>query len=140
MCRRHRAPLKRLDVEFILDIEGRPTPRPRFNGRMAYMPKSYNDYQKSLVNLIQSQNLADGDFCRIHMVFHFAYPKSTPKYKRIDGVPLRQKFDGDNLAKGVMDALEKAGLVEDDRQFYQVRVDKYRTTNTSKIHVKLWEC
>tara|TARA_R100000388_G_C7186656_1_gene131379 strand:+ start:385 stop:768 length:384 start_codon:yes stop_codon:yes gene_type:complete len=127
-------------VEFILDIEGRPTPRPRFNGKMAYMPKAYNDYQKALVNLIKAQNLSDGDFCRIHMVFHFAYPKSTPKYRRIDGLPLRQKFDGDNLAKGVMDALEKSGMVEDDRQFYQVRVDKYRTTETSKIHIKLWEC
>ena len=104
------------------------------------MPKPYNDYQKTLVNLIKAQNLSDGDFCRIHMVFHFSYPKSTPKYRRIDGLPLSQKFDGDNLAKGVMDALEKAGMVEDDRQFYQVRVDKYRTTETSKIHKKLWEC
>ena len=127
-------------MEFILDIEGRPTPRPRFNGKMAYMPKPYNDYQKALVNLIKAQNLSDGDFCRIHMVFHFSYPKSTPKYRRIDGLPLRQKFDGDNLAKGVMDALEKAGMVEDDRQFYQVRVDKYRTTETSKNHIKIWEC
>ncbi len=131
---------KWFDVEFILDIQGRPTPRPRFNGKMAYMPKAYTDYQKALVNLIKAKNLSNGDFCRIHMVFHFAYPKSTPKYRRIDGLPLRQKFDGDNLAKGVMDALEKSGMVEDDRQFYQVRVDKYRTTETSKIHVKLWEC
>ena len=126
-------------MEFILDIEGKPTPRPRFNGRVAYMPKSYNDYQKKLVILIQEKNLKKGDFCRINITFHFVYPKSTPKYKLIDGLPLRTKFDSDNLAKGVMDALEKAGLVDDDRQFYQLKVGKYRTTGTNKIHVKLWE-
>jgi Holliday junction resolvase RusA-like endonuclease len=127
-------------VEFILDIEGKPTPRPRFNGRVAYMPKSYNDYQKKLVILIQEKNLKKGDFCRINITFHFMYPKSTPKYKLIDGLPLRTNFDTDNLAKGVMDAIEKAGLVEDDRQLYQLKVDKYRTTEMSKIQVKLWEC
>lgn len=127
-------------MEFILETEGKPTPRPRFNGRVAYMPKSYNDYQKKLVILIQEKNLKKGDFCRISITFHFMYPKSTPKYKLIDGLPLRAKFDVDNLAKGVMDALEKADLVDDDRQFYQLKVDKYRTTGTSKIQIKLWEC
>jgi|TARA_R110002012_G_scaffold57024_5_gene146723 Holliday junction resolvase RusA-like endonuclease len=127
-------------VEFTLDAEGMPTPRPRFNGKIAYMPKRYKDYQHKLVNLIKEKNLKKCDFCKIHITFHVMYPKSTPKYKKIDGLPLRLKFDVDNLAKGVMDALEKAELVEDDRQFYQLKVDKYRTTGTSKIQVKLWEC
>ena len=124
----------------MLDIAGMPTPRPRFNGKFAYMPKTYNDYQKSLVALIHEIGIEKRDYCRIKMTFHFSYPKSTPKYKRLDGAPLRSKFDCDNLAKGVMDALEKAGVVDDDRQFYQVKVDKYRTTEDNKIHVKLWEC
>ena len=47
-CKKFPARNKWFDVEFILDIEGRPTLRPRFNGKMAYMPKPYNDYQKPL--------------------------------------------------------------------------------------------
>ena len=117
-----------------------PTPRPRFNGKFAYMPKTYNEYQKSLVALIQGQGVPKGNYCRVHLIFHFSYPKSTPKYKRLDGVPLRNKFDTDNLAKGVMDALEKAGIVEDDRCFYDLRVEKYRTIEDNKIYVRLWEC
>ena len=116
-----------------------PTPRPRFNGKFAYMPKTYNDYQKMLVALIQEKGIEKGEYKRIHLIFHFEYPKSTPKYKRIDGLPLLNKFDADNLAKGVMDALQKAEVIEDDRQFYDLRVEKYRTTETNKIYVKLWE-
>jgi len=127
-------------VEFILQATGKPTPRPRFNGKFAYMPKPYEDYQKMLVQLLKEKGIEKGNYCRIHLVFHFAYPKSTPKYKRIDGLPLRNKFDTDNLAKGVMDALQKAEVIEDDRQLYCLRVEKFRTTETDKIFVKLWEC
>ena len=123
----------------MLDVAGMPTPRPRFNGKFAYMPKTYNDYQKMLVALIKEKGIEKGEYKRIHLIFHFEYPKSTPKYKRIDGLPLLNKFDADNLAKGVMDALQKAEVIEDDRQFYDLRVEKYRTTETNKIYVKLWE-
>lgn len=126
-------------MEFVLDVAGMPTPRPRFNGKFAYMPKTYNDYQKMLVALIKEKGIEKGEYKRIHLIFHFEYPKSTPKYKRIDGLPLLNKFDADNLAKGVMDALQKAEVIEDDRQFYDLRVEKYRTTETNKIYVKLWE-
>ena len=126
-------------MEFVLDIAGMPTPRPRFNGKFAYMPKSYNDYQKALVALIHEQGVPKGDYTRISVVFHFSYPKSTPKYKRLEGVPMRNKFDCDNLAKGVMDALEKAQIIEDDRKFFSVKSEKYRTLGENKIYVKLWQ-
>ena len=127
-------------MEFTLDTAGKPTPRPRFNGRFAYMPKPYEEYQKSLIALLKEQGVPKADYCHIHLVFHFAYPKSTPKYKRLDGFPLRSKFDTDNLAKGVMDALQKADIIEDDRQLCSLKVEKYRTTQNDKIYVKLWEC
>ncbi len=111
-------------MEFVLDIAGMPTPRPRFNGKFAYMPKTYNAYQQALVALIHEQGIPVGDYTRIAIVFHFAYPKSTPKYKRLEGVPMRNKFDCDNLAKGVMDALEKAEIIEDDRKFFSVKSEK----------------
>jgi Holliday junction resolvase RusA-like endonuclease len=126
-------------LEFQLDVAGMPTPRPRFNGKFAYMPKTYTEYQKMLVSLIHSLGVTNADYRRLHLIFHFEYPKSTPKYKRLDGVPLLNKFDADNLAKGVMDALQKAGILEDDRQIYDLRVEKYRTTEKNKIYVKLWE-
>ena len=122
-----------------MDVAGMPTPRPRFNGKFAYMPKTYVEYQKALVTLLQAKGITKSDYCRIHLIFHFQYPKSTPKYKRIDGAPLFNKFDTDNLAKGVMDALQKAEIIEDDRQIYDLRVEKYRTTESNKIYVKLWE-
>lgn len=104
------------------------------------MPKPYEDYQKMLVLLLKEQGIEKRNYCKIHLVFHFAYPKSTPKYKRIDGFPLMNKFDTDNLAKGVMDALQKADVIDDDRQLYSLKVEKYRTTENDKIYVKLWEC
>ena len=122
-----------------MDTTGMPTPRPRFNGKFAYMPKSYNDYQKRLVALLLELGVPKASYKRISLVFHFSYPKSTPKYKRLEGVPLLNKFDCDNLAKGVMDALEKAGVVEDDRQFYSIKVEKFRTLGEDKIYVRLWE-
>lgn len=115
-----------------------PTPRPRFNGRFAYMPKTYVQYQKDLVSLLLEKGIEKADYYKIHMVFHFAYPKSTPKKRRVEGEPLRTNFDCDNLAKGVMDALEKSEIIENDKQFWSIKSEKFRTLHEDKIYVKLW--
>lgn len=115
-----------------------PTPRPRFNGRFAYMPKTYVQYQKDLVALILEQGIPKDDYFKIHIIFHFSYPKSTPKKNRLEGLPMRNKFDCDNLAKGVMDALEKAEIIENDRQFWSIQSEKFRTLQEDQIYLKLW--
>tara|TARA_R110000764_G_scaffold212771_1_gene299107 strand:- start:39 stop:344 length:306 start_codon:yes stop_codon:yes gene_type:complete len=74
--------------------------------------------------------IPEGDYDYIHAKFFVPYPKSTPKKKLINNFPLRKCFDCDNVIKGLCDALEQANIIEDDRLFSSMFVEKYRTTET----------
>lgn len=129
----------------ILTIEPQPTPRPRVK-RMGgvYYPSNYLAYKQALVEQLVA-NHSDELFAAserpsvamAELTFYFTYPKSTAKKNRIDHAPCRTKGDLDNLAKGVLDAMEQSGLIANDRELARLDVAKYWTTGISRIHYYL---
>jgi len=105
-----------------------PTPRPRFGKNGAYNTTKYSKYKKAIIFFLSELKIPVGDYDYIHAKFFVPYPKSTPKKTLIDNYPLRQCFDCDNVIKGLCDALQDAKIIEDDRLFSSMFVEKYRTT------------
>ena len=50
---------------------------------------------------------------------------------------MRNRCDLDNLAKGLMDAMQDAGCIQDDRQLSAIDLSKHWTTGISRIHYYL---
>lgn len=69
----------------------------------------------------------------VELTFFFRYPKSTAKKRLVDLQPCFTKADVDNLAKGVLDAMEQAGIIKNDREIVHLDVAKYWTTGDSRI-------
>ncbi len=92
------------------------------------MPKWYVKYQQDLRLLIRVCRIPKKDYSKIDIYFYFAYPKSTPKKKLINGAPHLKKPDVDNLTKASFDCLEKEGIINNDSQFYKGKIEKRWTT------------
>jgi Holliday junction resolvase RusA-like endonuclease len=130
----------RNDHDFILDIEPVPTPRPRGRAMKSkysdkhfvhfYNEPHYTKYKDNIVLLLKDASLGikKGDYKKIFVTMYMPYPASTPASKRIDGAPHRKKPDWDNYIKGFQDALEQAGIVDNDGAISQGSVRKAYTT------------
>lgn len=126
--------------EGILLIEPQPTPRPKVKrAGGVYYPSNYLAYKKSLVEMLvraHSKEIFGEEISAVHSVeltFFFRYPKSTAKKRMIDQQPCFSKADVDNLAKAVLDAMEQAGIIKNDREIVHLDVAKYWTTGDSRI-------
>lgn len=126
-------PEHRLDMDLTswirIEMHPMPTPRPRFNkwGTVYNDPK-YTKYKKDLTILIKSRRLPVKDYYKLDAIFYMPYPKGTAKKRSIDNVPHRKKPDKDNYEKGLMDALEYAGLLANDGQISDGEILKRYTT------------
>lgn len=118
-----------MSLKYILDIDAMPTPRPRLGKFGTYNPPNYTKYKKGLVILLKSLNIPKEDYSYVKIFFRFPYPASTPKKNRLDEAPMRYKYDIDNLLKGFFDALQDAGIVQDDRRIAGVYAEKFFTNN-----------
>ena len=114
---------------WLLPITPMPTPRPRLGKYGAYNPSKYKKYKNNIKSFLSLLKIPKDDYDYIHAKFFVPYPKSTPKKNLIDNFPLRQCFDCDNVIKGLCDALEESGVINDDRLFSSMFVEKFRTTN-----------
>lgn len=113
---------------FTIPVSPKPTPRPRLGRGKVFNTKEYTSYKKSLIEWISVLGIPRDDYDMIHARFYVPYPKSTPKKNQIDNAPLKQCFDCDNVIKGLCDALEQANVIENDRGFFSMIIQKYRTT------------
>ena len=127
-----------MKIEFCVEIIPKPTPRPRIYEGGVFYPKKYTYYMRELILKIKLLSIPNNDFYRLDARFFLPYAKSLPKCKKIDGKPCRKLCDNDNLAKGLMDALEKSGVVNDDRQFYITSQEKYFTVDKPRIEFELY--
>jgi len=114
---------------WLLPITPKPTPRPRLGKYGAYNPSKYKKYKNNIKSFLSLLKIPKDDYDYIHAKFFVPYPKSTPKKNLIDNFPLRQCFDCDNVIKGLCDALEESGVINDDRLLSSMFVEKFRTTN-----------
>jgi Holliday junction resolvase RusA-like endonuclease len=113
----------------LFNIEPVAASRPRFNTKTgtAYTASKYDKFKKALILLCK--RIPKGDYFSIEMEFYFAYPKSTPKKNLVDGALHQKKSDIDNVCKGVLDALEQAGVLNNDSKISDLIARKRYTTN-----------
>ena len=118
---------------FTLVVPGQPVPQPRVRvstrggfGR-AYTPKSHpiHAYRAAIVAMATGKKTADGAAVRLVIEAVFARPAShwtrTGLSKAAKPWP---RGDGDNIAKGVQDALTDAGVWDDDDCVLDMRIVK----------------
>lgn len=118
-----------------LDIDPMPAPRPRARAFMVkgkpivsmYHPKEYTEWQKAVVEAINDEL----DWAVMNdpkAEYHFSGPltvgiivsKTRPKTTKLSA----PKPDVDNFAKGILDAMTKAGVWKDDSQVEFLAVKK----------------
>ena len=112
---------------YLIPISPKPTPRPNYTKFGVYNKPSYTKYKKNLISYILSLNIPPKDYDAIYAKFFVPYPKGTSKKKLIEGLPLKQVFDCDNVIKGLCDALEQSKVISNDRCISHMYIEKYRT-------------
>lgn len=123
-------------------IIGKQRPRANFRTGIIYTPSNTKKYER----LIKEQyKKADGVISQkdisIRIIANFKIPKSytKKKIKEIEEGKLRpHKIDVDNIAKVVMDALNKVAY-EDDRQIVNLEVSKRYTKEEENIQIFITE-
>ena len=118
-----------IDNEIRIDIEPQATPRPKVNktGHVWY-PAGYSQYKAAIAWMIKGKRLQKANYMGLVAYFYFTYPASTKKADRIDGKPHQVKPDVDNVAKGLMDAINDVGILSDDSRISELTVSKMYTT------------
>lgn len=53
--------------------------------------------------------------------------------------PDNRRRDLDNLLKATLDAMEKAELYKDDKDFIDIRIVKKKKVESGKVIIKIWE-
>lgn len=112
-----------MNLRFDLLIAPMPTPRPRFVARgkfvSTYYPKPYVAYTDALRDMLSEQmegNAAVEGPVSVAINITVERPKTTKL--------TAPKPDVDNYAKGVLDAMTKAGIWNDDTQVVDLTVSK----------------
>lgn len=117
-------------LEFFIDGEPKAQQRPRLfrqgNFMRAYSPKT-NWYMIVYYACLGMKNKTKTVFktpVSLHLSFFLPIPKSLSEKKKKALKWHVNKPDVDNLAKAVMDAINNAGLWEDDKLVAELKVDK----------------
>ena len=132
-----------MDPKYIIKITPQPALRPSpsfYKGKVSMVNKpKYAQYKNALSILCRGKTLfwkdrriigipiPKGDYYRMEVDFYFPYPKATPKYKCIEGYPMRKLPDWDNCAKAFQDAIVQAKIIRDDNQMSGGRADQWYT-------------
>lgn len=129
------------------EIEGKPVGkgRPRFR-RMGifvqtYTPEATKEYEKLVGMRFQNSGGAITDKpVRVEIVAFFAPPKSTRKRDKAEMLANRilpmKKPDADNIAKIVLDALNKIAYVDDSQVIELVVKKRYAAKAKVSVHIE----
>ena len=111
--------IKPIRIEICLTPKACPRPRVTKFGH-CYMPKDYKDWCHAVALIANSQykGLPIQD-CAIDLVFVHKRPKSK-RGKPTQRLPRCAKPDLDNQIKGILDALQAARILEDDRFIFKI--------------------
>lgn len=101
----------------VIPWPGKPKARPRVTSNGTFMPPEYMEWKQNIVDLLAYDKRIVEGYCHLEMeftkleVFVRVIP-ITYDYQRDKGV----RGDLDNLVGGVMDALQDAGLIDNDER------------------------
>ena len=123
-----------------LKAKGKARPRFNFQTRRTYTPTNTKEYEDTIrKHFWKNYSLLDTYLeepleCRI--IAYFQIPKSYTKKRRLEciGSHYMHKPDCDNIAKAVLDALNKLAY-KDDIQIVKLSVEKVYTTDCDCLEV-----
>ena len=128
-----------------LTITGKPMPCPRprctRKGRV-YMPASYQLHKQSLVMDMRRakilQNWIPSKETPLKLTIHFLFKRPVRiKNQDVNPIPKPTKPDIDNLTKTIMDALQDAEVIIDDRQIVHIDSKKWYARKGEQAHTNI---
>ena len=118
-------------INFIIQGKVQAKQRPRFNGKFAYTPEktvAYENWVKTCyLEKYRGQKPLEKPL-KVKIIAYYEIPKSTSKKKRQKMLENQifpvVKPDTDNIAKSILDSLNKIAYL-DDKQVVKLEVEKY---------------
>lgn len=111
--------------------------RPRFNGKFAYTPKETIAYENWVRTCFLDKYRGMKPLekpLKVKIIAYYDIPKSTSKKRQQqmlnDEIFPTVKPDTDNIAKSILDSLNKIAYL-DDKQVVKLEVEKYYSTNAN---------
>lgn len=114
--------------QFLIKGQPLPRPRPRVSRRGTYFPKKYQDYFESIIEILRYQFLKNRwkqikHNC--HLIVYF-YRKG------------KLRSDWDNLGKSISDALQQAGIIENDNLIICAHITIIYGSTDPKTEITIW--
>jgi Holliday junction resolvase RusA-like endonuclease len=105
--------------------------RPRFTGKFVYIPKQTVEYENWIktcfLNKYRGMQPLENPL-KVKIIAYYEIPKSTSKKKQKQMLDCEifptVKPDTDNIAKSILDSLNKIAYI-DDKQVVKLEVEKY---------------
>lgn len=94
-------------------------------GNRTILSKEARQYRKSVLQAVMLQGLEKFGSARLGVRI-----KACP--------PDRRRRDADNLLKPVFDALEEAGVYDDDWQFDYIEIERAEPVCNGRLEVEIW--
>ncbi len=118
-------------INFIIQGKVQAKQRPRFNGKFAYTPEktvAYENWVKTCyLEKYRGQKPLEKPL-KVKIIAYYEIPKSTSKKKQKQMLDCEifptVKPDTDNIAKSILDSLNKIAYL-DDKQVVKLEVEKY---------------
>lgn len=132
--------MDRLRITLVIQGKPIPQPRPRVTRFGAYVPKDHkiHAYRNAVAAAAKSNGMKPTeDAVAVTCRFTFARPKAhMTKDGLKDDAPRFLRCDGDNLAKGVLDALTGIAWI-DDCQVVELHISKrYGPKDLTEIEIE----
>ena len=128
-----------MKINFIIQGKVQAKQRPRFNGKLAYTPRetvAYENWVKTCyIEKYKGQRPLEKPL-KVKIIAYYDIPKSTSKKKQQQMLnneifPI-VKPDTDNIAKSILDSLNKIAYL-DDKQVVKLEVEKYYSQAPSTV-------
>ena len=116
-------------MKYILKITPKPTPRPRVGKFGAYYPKAYQKHKDMMHYLVNDLKIPPKKYNELVVVFYLPFLTKMKKEERIPNSYCMFRGDLDNYLKCLLDALQSCEVIEDDRQFCKITMEKRFATD-----------
>ena len=118
-------------IDFNIPGKVQAKQRPRFNGKFAYTPKQTVEYENWIRTCFLDKYRGIKPLekpLKVKIITYYEIPKSTSKKKQKQMLECEifptVKPDTDNIAKSILDSLNKIAYL-DDKQVVKLEVQKY---------------